>query len=59
MAGARKMMNFLNENWGTILVLVIVIAAVGAVVWNMFQHKRIGESGCMDCPSRETSHPDQ
>lgn len=53
--GAREMKNFLSENLGTIVVLMMVIAAVAAVVWNMSRRKRSGKSGCecMDCPSRE------
>ena len=53
--GAREMKNFLSENLGTIVVLMMVIAVVAAVVWNMSRRKRSGKSGCecMDCPSRK------
>ncbi len=40
------MIQFLRENWGTILVLAIVLAAAAMVVRRMYKNRRDGRSGC-------------
>lgn len=57
------MIAFLRGNWGTILVLAVVAAVAGAVVWSMVRAKRTGKSGCgcgcANCPSKGICHPDE
>lgn len=52
------MIPFLSENWGTILVLAIVLAAVAMVARRMYKDRKAGRSGCecgcSGCPSKGT-----
>lgn len=52
------MIPFLSENWGTILVLAIVLAAVATVARRMYKDRKAGRSGCgcgcAGCPSKGT-----
>ncbi len=52
------MIPFLSENWGTILVLAIVLATVAMVARRMYKDKKAGRSGCgcgcSGCPSKGT-----
>lgn len=56
-------MNWLIENFGTIVVCVILVAAVGFVLYNMIKNKRKGISSCgcncSSCPMGETCHRDE
>ena len=52
------MIPFLSENWGTMLVLAIVLAAVAMVARRMYKDRKAGRSGCgcgcSGCPSKGT-----
>ncbi len=54
------MLSFLAENWGTILVAVIVLAIVFLAVFSMYRKHKKGESscgcGCSKCPSSGICH---
>lgn len=54
------MLNFLLENWGTLLVGGIVIALVAAVVVKLRRDRKKGVSscgcGCDNCPSSGMCH---
>ena len=52
------MLQFMSENWGNILVVAIVAAAVIGAVLNLRKRKRSGcACGCGGCPSSEICHP--
>lgn len=52
------MLQFLNENWGNILVLAVIAAAVTGVLMNMRRKKKSGcGCGCDCCPSNGICHP--
>lgn len=52
------MMRFFSENWGNILVAVLVAAAVAGAVLGMRRRKKSGCScGCGACPSGDICHP--
>ncbi|MBD5133949.1 MAG: FeoB-associated Cys-rich membrane protein [Clostridiales bacterium] len=57
------MIRFFSENWGTILVLALVAAAVAGVLINSYRARKAGKSGCGcgcgDCPSKGICHPDK
>ncbi len=53
--GARYMLNFWMENWGTILVGTAVVVAVAGVILKMYKDKKRGKTscgcGCSNCQS--------
>ena len=52
------MMQFLSENWGNILVAVLVAAAVAGALLSMRKRKKSGcACGCGECPSSDICHP--
>ncbi|MFG6351775.1 MAG: FeoB-associated Cys-rich membrane protein [Oscillospiraceae bacterium] len=57
------MAQFFSENWGNLLVLALVTAALGGVLWSLRNSRRAGHSGCGcgcgGCPSRGICHPDE
>ena len=54
------MLAFLGENWGNILVLGLVTAAVAGVLLSMRRRKGSGcGCGCDGCPSKGICHPEQ
>ena len=54
------MVRFLSENWGNILVIVLVAAAVVGAVVNIRRKKASGcTCGCGGCPSKGICHPKQ
>ena len=57
------MIQFLRENWGTILVLAVLLAAAGVAARRMYKNKRDGKPGCgcgcADCPSKGICHRDK
>ena len=56
------MMELLSENWGNLLVLALVVAAVAAVIRGQWKRRGSGKSscgcGCGGCPSRGICHPE-
>lgn len=54
------MLKFLAENWGTILVLVLVVGAVIFAIVKMRSDKKQGKSSCGcncgNCPSAGMCH---
>ena len=57
------MMELLSENWGNLLVLALVVAAVAAVIRGQWKRRGGGKSscgcGCGGCPSRGICHPEE
>ena len=57
------MLELLRENWGTMLVLALIAAAVAGVLLNMRRKKKAGRSGCDcgcdSCPSNGICHPEK
>ena len=54
------MLRFLSENWGNILTVVLVAAAVAGALLSMRRRKKTGCScGCGGCPSSDICHPKQ
>lgn len=54
------MLAFLSENWGNILVLGLVAAAVAGVLLSMRRKRKSGcGCGCDGCPSKGLCHPEQ
>ena len=54
------MLAFLSENWGNILVLALVAAAVAGILVSSHRKKKSGCGGsCCDCPSKGICHPEQ
>ena len=53
------MLAFLSENWGNILVIALVAAAVAGVLVSGHRKKKVGGCGCGcgDCPSKGICHP--
>ena len=52
------MLQFLSENWGNILVVALVAAAVAGAMLSMRRRKKSGCScGCGACPSSDICHP--
>ena len=52
------MLQFLSENWGNILVVALVAAAVTGAMLSMRRRKKSGCScGCGACPSSGICHP--
>ena len=51
------MLAFLRENWGNILVVAVVAAAVAGALLSLRRRKKSGcTCGCGGCPSGETCH---
>ena len=48
------MLEFISENIGSILVLLLVVAVIGALLFGFIRNKKKGVSscscGCSDCP---------
>ena len=56
------MMEFLSENWGNIVVVAVLAAAVAGILVNMYRRKKAGKGcgcGCGDCPSKGICHPEK
>ncbi|MDE6260668.1 MAG: FeoB-associated Cys-rich membrane protein [Oscillospiraceae bacterium] len=54
------MLQFLRENWGNILVLAVIAAAVAGALLNMRRKKKSGcGCGCDSCPSKGFCHPEK
>ena len=57
------MLGWLVDNIATILVLLGLLAILGAIVWSMIRKKKRGETscgcGCSNCAMRETCHAPQ
>ncbi len=54
------MAQFLSENWGNVLVLIVVAAVVAGILVNMCRKKKAGcGCGCGDCPSKGICHPEE
>ena len=55
------MISWLQQNWGSVLVVAIVAAIVTAVVVCRIRAKRQGKStcgcGCAHCAARDVCHP--
>ena len=52
------MLQFFSENWGNLLVIAIVAAAVTGAALNLRKRKKSGCScGCGGCPSSDICHP--
>ena len=52
------MLQFFSENWGNLLVIAIVAAAVTGAALNLRKRKKSGCScGCGSCPSSDICHP--
>ena len=54
------MAQFLSENWGNIVVVAVLVAAVAGILVNMHRRKKAGKGcgcGCGDCPSKGICHP--
>lgn len=53
-------MEWLSENWGNILVLLILGLAVGGIIASMLKRKKQGKSSCgcncQGCAMRGTCH---
>ena len=39
-------MNWLAENWGTILISLILLGAVAGIAWRMIRNKKQGRTSC-------------
>ena len=51
------MLQFFSENWGNILVVVLVAAAVIGALLNLRKRKKSGcTCGCSGCPSSDICH---
>ena len=54
------MLDFLSNNWGTILIGGIIAVAVVLVIIKMYRDKKKGRSSCgcncSNCPSSGTCH---
>lgn len=58
------MLDFLSQNWGSILVAVIVLALCGLAAWRLYVGRKRGKScggcggcgGCGICPSSGSCH---
>lgn len=54
------MLEFLSENIGTIIVLLILLAVVAAIIAGQIKNKKQGRSscgcGCKDCPNSGMCH---
>lgn len=57
------MIQILRENWGTVLVLAVLLAAAVMAARRMYKNKRNGKSGCgcgcSVCPSKGTCRKDK
>ncbi|MBD5099396.1 MAG: FeoB-associated Cys-rich membrane protein [Clostridiales bacterium] len=54
------MVRFLSENWGNILVLAVIAAAVVGVLVSSHRKRKSGcGCGCDSCPSNGICHPKQ
>ena len=57
------MLAWLQQNWGTIVVLVVLAAIVAAIVVCRVRARRQGKStcgcGCEHCASRGACHPNK
>ena len=58
-----SMAQFLSENWGSLLVLALVAAALGGILRHLLRARGAGRTGCGcgcdGCPSRGLCHPDR
>ena len=56
-------MNWLAENWGSLVIGLVLLAVVAAIVVHLIRQKRSGGGGCgcgcSDCPSKGICHPKQ
>ena len=54
------MLQFLAENWGTLLVGVILAAVVALIIVKLRKKKKKGQTscgcGCSNCPSADMCH---
>ncbi len=54
------MLEFITANWGSLLVLAVVVAVFGSIVAKMVIDKKKGKSscacGCESCPSAGLCH---
>ncbi len=54
------MLRFLSENWGTILVLILVAGAAAFAVVKMYSDRKQGKNSCgcncKNCPSAGMCH---
>ena len=54
------MLNFITQNWGTLLISVVLIVLVALIVFKMRRDKKRGKSscgcGCDNCPSSGMCH---
>ncbi len=54
------MLDFLSQNWGSILVALIVLGLCGLAVWRLRVQKKKGNCGCGGscgyCPNAGTCH---
>lgn len=57
------MIAWLQQNWGSVLVVAIVAAIVAAVIISRIRAKKQGKSscgcGCEHCAARGMCHPDR
>ena len=57
------MVQFLADNWGNILVVAALAAAVTGILVNMRRQKKAGKGGCScgcsGCPSSGLCHQDE
>lgn len=54
-------MNWLADNWGTLLVSLLLLLAVGAILYRLIRNKKKGKSvcgcGCAGCSMSGSCHP--
>lgn len=55
------MLAWISENIATIVICIVLIAAVTAIIVGMVRDKKKGKSscgcGCADCPMSNSCHP--
>ncbi len=55
------MLAWISENIATIVICIVLIAAVTAIIVGMVRDKKKGKSscgcGCADCPMSSSCHP--
>lgn len=54
------MFSWIIENWGTVVVGLLLAAALAAIIVNLVKNRRSGKSscgcGCADCPMSAGCH---
>ena len=56
-------MNWLADNWGTLLVSLLLLLVVGAILYRLIRNKKKGKSvcgcgcGCAGCSMSGSCHP--